>query len=103
MLVGFLGAALVAAILAALMSDPERLRRVLLRATGVALIGLPVVRLLTGGPGWVSALDGGLVTVPAFDLGLLLGGVLCLRSARRSGALACAEASTARDPDKVLA
>ncbi|MGQ0620494.1 MAG: PepSY-associated TM helix domain-containing protein [Panacagrimonas sp.] len=83
MLVGFFGAALVAALLAWRMDDADRLRRLLLGATGLALIGLPLVRLFTGGPGWMAALDGQLVTIPAFDLALGVAGLLCLLSAWR--------------------
>jgi uncharacterized iron-regulated membrane protein len=81
MTVAFAGAALVAAVLSFLL-EPERLRRLLLAATGLVLLVLPLVRYATGGPGWLSAFDAGLTTVPSFDLALLIGGASCLRGAR---------------------
>ncbi|MGQ0696656.1 MAG: PepSY-associated TM helix domain-containing protein [Panacagrimonas sp.] len=83
MAIAFLCAAFAAAVTALLVNDPERLRRLLLGTTGLALMGLPALRLLTGGPGWIAALGGNLVTIPSLDLALMLGGVLCVLSARR--------------------
>ncbi len=87
MAITFLSTALLAAIATARISDPTRLSRVLTGACGVTLIGLPVIRLLTGGPGWLGAMQAGLTTVPAFDLVLVSGGLLCAWNAQRKPAV----------------
>jgi uncharacterized iron-regulated membrane protein len=91
------GAALVAAALAVSMKNAKALRGLLLTATGLALAGLPVTRWLSGGPGWLAALDGGLVTIPAVDLALVIGGALCLRSVWRGATYAPATPAAAAD------
>ena len=48
-------------------------RRVLLVATGVMLLALPVVRWLAGGPSWPRLADHDLGTVIAVDLAILVG------------------------------
>lgn len=60
-----------------------RARRTLLALNGVALLGLPVLRHLSGGPGWELAMTGGLLDLLALDIALTLGGLLCLWAARR--------------------
>jgi uncharacterized iron-regulated membrane protein len=79
--VAFLLAAALAAA-AAFRLETEKLRRVLIRATGVALIGLPVVRMLTGGLGWSSAWHLGISAIPAIDVALVVFGGLCLWASR---------------------
>jgi len=83
MAIAFIATALATGLLTIVVSEPERLRRFLLAGTGMALIGAPALRLITDGPGWISALSTHLATVPALDIALLLGGVLCLRAAWR--------------------
>ena len=56
---------------------------------------MPLLRLMTGGPGWMAALDGGLLIVPSFDFAVLLGGVLCIVSAVRRSTHAVSETSVA--------
>ncbi|WP_162932369.1 PepSY-associated TM helix domain-containing protein [Solimonas sp. K1W22B-7] len=58
-------------------------RRILLGATGAALLLLPALRLLTGGVGWPQAFGAGLHTVLALDIAFALGGALCIASALR--------------------
>jgi uncharacterized iron-regulated membrane protein len=52
---------------------------------GLALIGLPIVRIATDGIFWTSALATGAYETVVIDLALLLGGALCIRCARRWG------------------
>lgn len=89
MVIAFFAGALGTAALTLIVSKAERLRRMLLGATGVALLSLPALRMLADGPGWMAAITAHLPTVPAFDLALLIAGVLCVRSAlRRQPAMA---------------
>ena len=55
-----------------------RARDLLVATTGFALLGVPLVRYATGGPGWLGAWSDGLMTVIAGDLIMMLGGVICL-------------------------
>lgn len=80
------GGALLALIPVLRCDDHARIRRLLLRACAACLGVLPLLRWASGGPGWLAALDAGQITVPAMDLVLLLGAVVCLRAARRSAA-----------------
>ncbi len=59
-------------------------RRLLLGATGLALIALPGLRMICGGIGWPGAWTHGLHVVIAFDLSLAIGGLLCLWSLRQT-------------------
>lgn len=68
--------------------DLDRLRRGLLAATGLALLGLPLARLIGGGPGWASAWQQGQASLLSVELALLLAGFLCLRFARPGPPLA---------------
>lgn len=79
----FIATALLASIAALMIRDLHSLRRLLLGATGVALLLMPLLRWLCGGPSWAMAFDAGLTTVIAFDITLLVAGVLCVMSARR--------------------
>jgi uncharacterized iron-regulated membrane protein len=57
-------------------------------AIGGLLLALPPIRLLTGGPGWASAIAAGQPVLVAIDMGMLLGGAWTLwqvRTIRRSG------------------
>lgn len=96
MAVAFVGSALIATVFA-LVLDPDRLRRLLLTATGVLLMALPLVRSAAGGAGWFSAFDSGLTTIPSLDLALLVGGIWCMRAARRRTARGACETNGRRD------
>jgi hypothetical protein len=80
--IAFLVVAAVAAVIAYAIQDLDRLRRVLLGCTGVMLIGLPVIRMATGGPGWSAAWSAGIDDVPVVDIALLAFGFICLWAAR---------------------
>jgi uncharacterized iron-regulated membrane protein len=91
MLAAFLGAAVLSALAAFTLGDA---RRVLLVATGTALLALPLMRWLTGGPGWGALWDSGWGIAIAIDIALLVGGGFALRSARRdAGGVARAPAA----------
>jgi len=89
----FIAAALFATGIALTVRDLDALRRVLLAATGAALLLAPPLRWLAGGPGWLSAAEAGLATVIAVDFALLLAAVLCLRAARHPRAAGGAAAA----------
>ncbi|MBX5460820.1 MAG: PepSY domain-containing protein [Steroidobacteraceae bacterium] len=76
--VAFLTVAALTAVAAVTTRDMDRLRRRLLAATGIALLGLPVVRLATGGLGWMQALEHGIAAVPCVDAALMIVGVASL-------------------------
>lgn len=80
----FLAVAALLIVYAAVTGDLAAYRRRLLAATGLALIGLPLVRLLSGGIGWSAAWQQGLASLLSVELALLVAGALCLRFARRS-------------------
>lgn len=63
-----------AAIATFALRDTHSIRRLLMGLTGIALIGLPLLRILTGGPGWGTALEARLFTVLVLDAAALLGG-----------------------------
>lgn len=65
-------------------------RRMLLAATGAALLLLPVLRLSCGGAGWIQAFDAGLHAVLALDIAFACGGLLCLVAALRRPRVAVA-------------
>ncbi|MEJ0038971.1 MAG: hypothetical protein WDO68_23400 [Gammaproteobacteria bacterium] len=90
--IAFLAVAAGAAIIAYVIQDLDRLRRVLLACTGAALIGLPVMRMATGGPGWSAAWDAGIDAVPIVDIALLAFGFICLWAARARPASASVSA-----------
>lgn len=81
MLAGFLGSLGLAALIAVVTRNPPRL---LLSATGVILLALPLVRWLSGGPSWLALADSGLAMVIVTDFAVLLGGGFALRSAQRA-------------------
>lgn len=80
--IAFLGVAALAAMAAVATRDMDQLRRRLLAATGIALLGLPVVRLATGGLGWTQALEYGIAAVPCVDAALVIIGAVSLWVAR---------------------
>jgi hypothetical protein len=100
--IAFLAVATVAALIAFAIRDLDRLRRVLLGATGVMLVGLPAMRLATGGPGWSAAWNTGIDTVPIVDIALLAFGFICLWAARgrqaRTGEVSEAPAAVSTEP-----
>lgn len=64
-----------AAILAGfVMPSHSQLERALLAGMSLLLVALPLVRLLSGGPGWPLALVNGQPGIVAIDLAMLLGG-----------------------------
>ena len=83
MAIAFLGFAALAGVLAWRFTDFDRLRRAILVLTGIVLLILPLLRLLSGGPGWGTALQHGLHPVLSLDLALLIGGLLCILAARK--------------------
>jgi hypothetical protein len=85
--IAFLAVAVVAAVVAWGVRDLERVRRWLLGATGVALIGLPLIRVACGGLGWVAAWRTGISAVLAVDIALLVSGVACLWASRARGVM----------------
>lgn len=80
--IAFLIAAAVAGVLTLWLSDVQRLRRVLFIATGLALLGLPLARLLAGGPGWLAAWELQYPAVIGVDVTLLAMGLATLWGAR---------------------
>ncbi|WP_419816214.1 PepSY-associated TM helix domain-containing protein [Glacieibacterium sp.] len=66
----------------AMLVDAARLGWWLRLGTGVLLVGLPVIRLTLGGPGWDDALAAGQPLLIAVDIGLALAGGAFLRSLR---------------------
>jgi hypothetical protein len=81
----FLVAALVIGIAAYAIKDQQRLRRGLLAGTGIALLGLPVLRLATGGMGWGDSVAAGIGAVVAVDCALVVLGAACLWAIRPAG------------------
>jgi uncharacterized iron-regulated membrane protein len=92
--IAFLVVSAAAAVVAYAIQDLDRLRRVLLGCTGVMLLGLPVMRMATGGPGWSDAWSAGISAVPVVDSALLIFGFICLWAARARQARADAAAET---------
>lgn len=82
--IAFLAVSAVAAGVAWGVRDLESVRRWLLGATGVALIGLPLVRMAFGGVGWGSAWRTGISAVLAVDTALIISGVACLWAIARA-------------------
>ena len=100
MMAAFLAVAALSGVLAWALRDTARTRALLIAATAVALLGLPLIRIACGGLGWGTALERGLPTIPALDLAFVAAGLLsawALRSTRRSAA-AQADAGTPTDP-----
>jgi hypothetical protein len=70
------------ALLPTFFARADRVAPLLFCATGVALIALPVLRLATGGPGWVVAIAAGQTAIPVLDILVIIGGAACLLPAR---------------------
>lgn len=95
----FFAAAVIASSIAMRVRDLDLMRRVLLSGTGLALLLVPVLRIISGGPGWATAFSNGLGTVLALDLALPLAGLLCLLAARHAKPVGTA---AAQDEDETL-
>lgn len=69
--------------------DPESIETRLMFWLGASLFLLPLVRVATGGPGWLAALDAGALDAITIDIALALGGLSCIwlayRGMRRGG------------------
>jgi uncharacterized iron-regulated membrane protein len=89
--------AVAAAAVPSFFASAETTRRSLLFATGVAMAGLPVTRMASGGAGWPEAMAAGWTTLPAMDALLVLGAVLCLWTVRRPGAQPAANETLAHE------
>ena len=57
--------------------NSRQIRGMTVALTGIALLGLPAVRMLAGGPGWLAALANGRTAIIAGDLALLTGALAC--------------------------
>ena len=76
----FLIAAALALVPALWARHVERIPPLLFGATGAVLLALPFLRFAAGGPGWNAALATGQSAVPAMDVLVVLGGVVCIVS-----------------------
>jgi uncharacterized iron-regulated membrane protein len=81
----FLGVAAISGVLAIVLT-PALLRRVLIAASGLLLLGLPLLRWFCDGPSWTQALASGHSVVLSIDVAALLAGALCLVALRRKPA-----------------
>jgi uncharacterized iron-regulated membrane protein len=77
----FLLAAALALAPALLMRSVDRVAPTLFAATGAVLLALPALRAAVGGPGWSAALAAGQNAMPAMDVLVGLGGIVCIVSA----------------------
>ena len=70
--------------------DREKLAPLVEGAIGVLLLGLPLLRLVMGGPGWSVAISAGQPIIAAADSALLLAGgwVIARVVSRRAGRIA---------------
>lgn len=80
--IAFMFVAAIVGVAAFAIKDAQRLRRALLGATGIALLGLPLARMLSGGPGWLVAWEQQYPAVIGGDFTLLAMGLATLWSAR---------------------
>lgn len=92
--IAFLVVAAIAAVMSYAIRDLDRLRRVLLGCTGIMLIGLPVMRMASGGPDWSEAWSAGIDAVPVVDIALLAFGFICLWATRARHARAAVSERT---------
>jgi hypothetical protein len=99
--IAFLSVAALVAAVAATTRDLDRLRRRLLAATGVGLLGLPAARLATGGLGWAEGWQLGIAAVPCVDLALMIIGAasLWIARGRRAPASAASNAHESAKPE----
>lgn len=79
---GFLLTSVLCVIAGLLTADVRRLSTFYRYALGAGLAALPVLRVLTGGPGWGKLFDAGIWTVIGVDIVLLIAGVATLLSVR---------------------
>jgi uncharacterized iron-regulated membrane protein len=80
---GFLAGCAAAIVLTVVMARRCDLSQMLMGTLGTGMMALPVIRLLTGGPGWVDLLSAGHAVPVMIDLLLLGGGIFNLITARR--------------------
>ncbi|MGB1557525.1 MAG: PepSY domain-containing protein [Oceanococcaceae bacterium] len=78
----FAGSALLAAIV--MLLSGQQSRRVLLRLSAFGLAGLPLLRWLSGGPGWGEAFASGHSLIVGMDWVLIGAAALCLNWSRKS-------------------
>ncbi len=76
--VGFLMASALVIIGGAFISDRGNLSLLLERGMGILMVILPLLRLLMGGPGWITAIEGGQPIIAAVDIAFLLAGAWML-------------------------
>jgi len=81
--IAFLAVAAVAAVVAVGTGNLDRLRRRLLASTGIAMLGLPLMRMATGGLGWMESYRAGIGAVPAVDIAFVVAALACLWTALR--------------------
>ena len=74
----FLIAAALALVPALRMRSIERVAPLLFGATGVLLLALPVIRMASGGPGWMAAFNASQHVIPALDALVVIGGTICI-------------------------
>jgi len=70
----FVGASLAAMLAGVLLRSNALLDRALQAAAAILMIGLPLLRLVTGGPGWPEAIAAAQPVIAALDLALLVAG-----------------------------
>ena len=70
------------ALIPAFFIHAERIAPLLFCATGVALLALPVLRIVTGGPSWSTAPAAGQLAIPILDVLVSIGAVACLLPVR---------------------
>jgi hypothetical protein len=70
------------ALIPALIMRADRIAPLLLCATGVVLLALPVLRIVTGGPSWATAFAASQMAIPVLDILVSIGGVACLLPVR---------------------
>ncbi len=85
--IGFVSIAVLIVLGGSLVKDVQRLKWSLQLFTMFGLVILPLLRHLTGGPGWEQALQTGNVMIPALDVVLLMGGAFVLHTLHKQGAL----------------
>lgn len=98
MMTVFLAVAAVAGVMAWTLRDIKRTRLLLIAATALSLLGLPVIRLACGGLGWSQAMAEGMSTIPALDIAFVIAGLLCaavLRPAHKAADVEAIEAEPA--------
>lgn len=76
--IAFLICAALVGAYAAWVRDPENIETRLMFWLGASLFLLPLVRLATGGPGWLTALDTGALDTMTIDIALAIGGLSCI-------------------------